>query len=448
MKKKLPFLATAAVSSLLTVAVAGPALAAFIPGSTSVQAGGAPAIPETDYKFYVLDEDTCTTALSSTMDYPLDFSPAHNAVFHGTAMPCIEGIIPGPGSHMELGPEVGTFPANATVLSGNLPSHGKVALSNLLEQDWNHPIGPLTLTQKYIADAIFVGCGINYIDAGKLSDLAQLLIMGKYAARLSDPNIAFVNEDFHKKITLGLMGRYDISTLIPMFADCPDPLPNPDLPQASEVVKFTHSGKRKAAGDTYLYSFFGVPSGINGNDPSDPHSAIYTVSPTNEPPLGEKVGEIVEDSSSLILSWIMTLTNPNPTSVAVKIADPIRHGQDFYGDPMTDVTCEGMLVVPGLVDPICEYDAVGNQVRFEGFIPPGGIVTISFEVTAHHLPTSNTASMCWDRNVTGTSPDVRRCKREIGKNPIRIKGTVGDFRSPNEEDDDADEDEESENEDD
>lgn len=337
--------------------------------------------------YFVLNPSNCSTVKTSPAPANLD------PIVQGSSAQCIANINPGPGGNIELGDNDLLIPAQpAQTLTGTLPS-GQLTVSSLLLADWNAPFGSagLTLAAKYLADAIFVGCGITVdtADPGFAALVTAFTANPGPWIRLSDPNVSYANED-NGIVTLGLAGLLNAKTLVPLT--CPDPIPTPDVIQASEVAKVTGESST-----SYLYSFAATDSGITSDDATESHTGNYEISLPYDPPSATKVGTLQGNA----IQWVATWVNPNPWSVLLEGVDPIPAGTEYTTTP-DPVTCEGSITSSNL--PVCEYNAGGNQIEFSALVPPNGQVVVTFYTNITDSGRSvfrNTADACWDSDGNG-----------------------------------------------
>ncbi len=381
--------------------------AAFVPGSTTVTGGsggaGTNPTPGVEYQIYKLNAGRCKTRLITPPDPAYNNgSPAQDAIFQGDASTCVMGANMGAGSNMELGVHnPATLPTTSVTLTGTLPVSGKsLSLSSLTLADWNTVTGPgITLAHQYIMDAITAHCGVTDFNTitPSLTQLVNLFVNGNAAspppfnqfnaARISDPNIAFVNEDAANKVTIGLAGSDFTGTTLTCPASSANAGSTPTV-QTSEVVKVNGIDAASGARFTsFLYSFTPTPSGVTNKVIAQSHTQTYVLKPVFDPPTGKKTGVV---NGFPVLSWTLEWINPNPTPVSISVADPIPADQSYVAGTLT---CTGALAAPA---PVCSI--TGNQVTFKGVIPANSSVFIKFDVNGTALPATNTAIACADGN--------------------------------------------------
>ena len=148
--------------------------------------------------------------------------------------------------------------------------------------------------------------------------------------------------------------------------------------------------------------------GDNGNNEGSDEPVINGA-PVFDPPFGVKT---VDASGLPVLEWGMWWANPgNVTAFRVRVVDPIPAGTDFIPGSLSCVA-NGSSTVDR-----CEYDAINNQVIYEGSIAPNpGVfiredatnrVDITFRTTL--LPgvdsATNVASANWDGDGDGDIDD-------------------------------------------
>lgn len=157
----------------------------------------------------------------------------------------LNGDASAPGGNVELndGSAGANLFAPANTLTANLDSGRQVTFSSLTNDDW---FGSGNLAQTWFAEALTVyGTEIRQRAAAAFGGpVDDNTIFGAFAqqggfARLSDPNIAYINES-NAGVTFGLAAHSDAGNVNNLLAGL----------YASEVVKVTLDGETQ-----YYYSF-------------------------------------------------------------------------------------------------------------------------------------------------------------------------------------------------
>lgn len=189
----------------------------------------------------------------------------------------LAGSASAPGGNLELndGSASANLLAPANTLTANLDSGRQVTFSSLTNDDW---FGSGNLAQTWFSEAMNVyGSTIStrfktyLVGQGYSQQLATLaasnssLIFNTFAsqggfARLSDPNIAYINES-DAGVTFGLAGHSDAGNISSLLSGL----------YASEVVKVLFNGKTD-----YYYSFAQpAASGQVSREDGASHSGNY-----------------------------------------------------------------------------------------------------------------------------------------------------------------------------
>lgn len=201
------------------------------------------------------------------------------------------GSVAAPGGNVELAAdsESGSFDFNSySSLLGTIGGKS-IEFRSLVKTDWS-----LEFTKTWLA-SVATGNGLNlstvYPTAGGmtlgalLNQAASMLVAGNELATLSDPNIAFVNQDDTTgTITVGLAGHNDISTRL-LAALSSSALPTAQKNvfsgilsslgtlQASELVKVIYDGQERI-----FYATSATGSGQTAGDDGVSHNGTYLIS--------------------------------------------------------------------------------------------------------------------------------------------------------------------------
>ncbi len=292
-------LTAAAAAALLALPATSAMAVTGISGTTvSGTRGVVPLTPGIDY---IVQAELSPGVLTPTMA--------------GTVQDVMGGNKAAPGGHVELfaDSESGTY-ANPnvggafqtqtpTVLSGNLP-RGAVQARSLNGNDWfqtggghDNSYGAANRANFWFQD-FSNNTNLDAVIAALPAPLQPIAKQTLYEnfrdgggfARLSDPNVAYINEHDNGEVRVGLAANYDMSpevrqtlgaleasnpliptgTLTNLFdslqasGDVADPF------QFSEVVIVTIDGQ-----EYFLYGFEADPSGLVAFDPTESYDGIY-----------------------------------------------------------------------------------------------------------------------------------------------------------------------------
>jgi hypothetical protein len=193
----------------------------------------------------------------------------------------LSGDASAPGGNVELndGAAGADLNAPANTLTANLDSGREVTFSSLTAADWFTPDpanGGQTFAQKWFGEMMGVyGTEVRnqaaFVLGGPVSDTQIFAAFGAADgfARLSDPNIAYVNES-SAGVTFGLAAHSDAGNVNPLLTGF----------FASEVVKVTFEGVSE-----YYYSFAQpTASGQTSLDGTNSHEGNYEFFIEDHPP--------------------------------------------------------------------------------------------------------------------------------------------------------------------
>ena len=272
-------LISASVAAGMGLAIGAPASAAGLTGASVSGVDG------TDYELY------CQVGNTTTANDCTDL----NAVL-GTDAGNVE---------LDFDSETSGGWTNAVELTGKI-NKKDITISSLTKSDWTEAVATkwvtdalgATLAQNPVIGAVLQAEGIDVSNPvvlnGLIASLSQeLLGSDEVLARLSDPNVSFVEQaSVTEEISIGLIGHnnlFDVEAYASFFYEGLADLTNKSSQaieagigqltggqglklQASELVKVIYNGET-----TYEYSFKADATGVTETSDGESHSGQYIV---------------------------------------------------------------------------------------------------------------------------------------------------------------------------